>query len=198
MEDTMKKTLDQIENQSRDLIANTIHPVNTIAPEEKKGETINTVEIVKPKHPGGRPKDYKGEETINKVREYIQNCIDEETEFHKTRGEKSDSYERVLKVKLPSIEGLAVFLNVARETIYDWKSKYEVFSDIIEELLALQANRLLDGGISGAYNSTIAKLILSKHGYHDKQEIEHSGVIETIERVSFSPVMARESQEDAN
>lgn len=77
-------------------------------------------------------------------------------------------------VNLPTFEGLAIHLGVHRDTLYDWDKKYSEFSDIIERLKQFQAHRLINNGLSGKYNHTIAKLILSKHGYADKQEIDHT------------------------
>jgi hypothetical protein len=34
-----------------------------------------------------------------------------------------------------------------------------------------QEQRLLNKGLDSGYNSTIAKLVLSKHGYRDSQEL---------------------------
>jgi FMN phosphatase YigB (HAD superfamily) len=128
-------------------------------------------------HAGGRPLEYS-EEVLTKTRAYLQECVDTEYEFHKTRGEKSDSYEEKIRIKLPKIEGLALYLKVSRETVYDWERKYKEFSDMLEELRQLQSERLIDGAMSGRYNPTIAKLLLSKHGYIEKseQEIDHKGL----------------------
>lgn len=120
----------------------------------------------------GRPTIYS-KEIINKTKKYLESCKDKEDEFHKTRGEKSDGYERILRVKLPTIEGLAGYLHVARDTIYQWRREYKEFSDIIEELLQKQADALIANGLSGSYNSTIAKVLLTKHGY--REGIEHGG-----------------------
>ena len=76
---------------------------------------------------------------------------------------------------MPTIEGLAVFLEITRETIYAWskdKTKEE-FSYIIKGLLDLQGKKLLAGGLKGTMNSTIVKLILSKHGYKEESKQEH-------------------------
>ena len=118
-------------------------------------------------HAGGRPTDYHGEETIAKVRDYIASCIDEEREIM-----NADKLTTRLKVKLPSIEGLAVYLDVTRETIYEWRKVHPEFSYIIGRLLATQAERLLSNGLSGDYNSTITKLILTKHQYHDRVDTD--------------------------
>lgn len=123
-------------------------------------------------HPGGRPIEYN-DEVPKKAQEYLDKCVDEEDEYHKTRGEKSDSYDRIIRVRLPTIEGLAVYLGISRATVYDWKEKYPEFSDIIEKLQSVQADRLLLNGLSGDYNPVIAKVLLTKHGY--REGIEQTG-----------------------
>lgn len=120
---------------------------------------------------GGRPVQYSND-TINKVYEYIDLCVDEYDTFHKTRGTTSDSYERLVKVKLPTMEGLALHLGIHKDTLYDWKSKYPEFSDSLGKVMQLQADRLMSNGLSGDYNPTIAKLLLMQHGY--REGIDHS------------------------
>lgn len=86
-----------------------------------------------------------------------------------------------LTVNLPTIEGLALYLEISRSTLYLWQKEHKEFSDIIEILQQKQAQVLINNGLSGDYNPTIAKVLLTKHGYTDKQEIdqktEHSGGI---------------------
>jgi DNA-binding transcriptional regulator YiaG len=121
----------------------------------------------------GRPTEY-GPELLKKAQEYLANCKDETAQIVKqANSEKGyEMYENKLKVKLPSIEGLARFLNVSRSTLYEWEKEYPEFSDILEAIKAEQAERLINNGLSGDYNSTIAKLILTKHGYSDKTETD--------------------------
>ena len=72
---------------------------------------------------------------------------------------------------IPSIVGLAVVLKVGKSTLYDWiRDERNGFSDIAEDLLDHQHLALTNGGLFGDFNSSIAKLILTKHGYSDKQE----------------------------
>lgn len=128
----------------------------------------------------GRPKKYR-QEFVAEVAKYLAKCKDEETEFHKTRGEKSDSYERVLKVNLPSIEGFAEYLRVSKDTLYEWKKLYQDFSDALDEILVKQHNALVSGGLSGNYSPVIAKLLLStNHGYKEKSDVTSDG-----EKISF-------------
>ena len=66
---------------------------------------------------------------------------------------------------IPTIEGLSVYLNVSRSTVYKWKGDNAEFSDILEDLMARQAKELFSNGLTGDFNPTITKLILTKHGY---------------------------------
>ena len=78
---------------------------------------------------------------------------------------------------IPSHAGLANYLEVRRETLYDWakqKNKAE-FSNILGEILAKQEEMTLNGGLSGTFNASIAKLLLGKHGYSDKQDTQLTG-----------------------
>lgn len=109
---------------------------------------------------------------IKKTKEYIDICGDDIYEYHKTRGDKSDTYERRVKVSLPTIEGLALHLGVRRSTVYEWRDRYPAFSDTLDALLATQAVMLQNGGISGDYNPLITKLILShNHGMKERSDL---------------------------
>lgn len=118
---------------------------------------------------GGRPTDYN-EQILTDTWDYIQNTNDE-----------WDNVNKYLKVNIPTIEGLALYLEVNRSTIYQWQKDHKEFSNIIDTLQQKQAQQLINKGLSGNYNPTIAKVLLTKHGYTDKQEIdqktEHSGSI---------------------
>lgn len=119
----------------------------------------------------GRPTKYSSN-IIAKTRAYIASCVDEVFEYHKTRGEKSDSYDRRVKVKLPTLEGLSLHLKVHRDTIHAWSKDHPTFSDALEELKALQSERLITGALSGDYNPLIAKLILSaNHGMKERSDV---------------------------
>ena len=100
----------------------------------------------------GRPTKYT-EELVNKAKTYIA------------------SYESSGDV-IPSIAGLASVLDVSRTLLYDWEKKYPEFLYILEAIKREQQKVLLNKGLSGDFNSAITKLVLGKHGYHDKQDIE--------------------------
>ena len=77
---------------------------------------------------------------------------------------------------VPSVAGLSVEINVNRDTIYDWVSQVDKqeFSDMVGKILSKQERELLNRGLDGKFNSNITKLMLAKHGYHDKQEIDQT------------------------
>jgi len=124
------------------------------------------------KKKGGRPTKYS-KKILQKTQEYINSCEDQERQIVKqSNAEKGyEMYDTKLVVKLPTIEGLAVHLRINRDTIYTWCQDHKEFSDIIEELKAKQADRLLNNGLSGDYNPTIAKVLLTKHGYIERKEL---------------------------
>jgi len=120
---------------------------------------------------GGRPTVYKPA-ILKKAKEYLEQCQDEEVQQTIGLSAKgTELYKNKLKVKLPSIEGLAGYLGVHKDTLYEWEKEYEEFSDVLGAIRSEQADRLINNGISGDYNPTIAKLLLTKHGYSDRTEL---------------------------
>lgn len=80
---------------------------------------------------------------------------------------------------IPTIEDFAIYLDVNRSSIYEWKGGntkiHAEFSDIVDGILALQAKTLINKGLKGIFNPTITKLILSgKHGYVEKSEVDQN------------------------
>jgi hypothetical protein len=109
--------------------------------------------------PAGRPTKYNSK-TIDKVKEYMK--------------------KRDRENKLPSIEGLALYLDVNRSSIYEWKEKHKEFSNILERLLGDQVQKLFDNGLSGEWNATIAKLVLAKHGYKEQKEVDNTHSLKVL------------------
>lgn len=79
---------------------------------------------------------------------------------------------------VPSIVGLSRYLDTRRRQLYQWKdeNRNERFTHILEKIIEEQKRLLLAKGLSGEFNSNIVKLMLGKHGYSDKQQIEQSGI----------------------
>lgn len=123
----------------------------------------------------GRPTSYDFPKLHKIVEQYIADCVDEEDEFHKTRGEKSDSYDRIIRVRIPTIEGLCLKLDISKDTLYEWIKIHPEFSDDIDKVQKLQAERLIQNGLNGNYNPTIAKVLLTKHGYREGMDSTTNG-----------------------
>ena len=77
------------------------------------------------------------------------------------------------EIALPSHVGLAMHLNVSRSTMYSWAEEEDKqeFSDILENILEKQQSELINKGLMGVFNPTIAKLVLGKHGFNDNQKL---------------------------
>lgn len=123
------------------------------------------------KHPGGRPQEYK-EKYISRVDEYLELNQDEEIQVVKQSSEKYEVFDNKLKVKLPTIEGFALFIGVSKRVLYEWEKIYPEFMHALDKIRTEQHNRLVNSGLSGDYNSTIAKLMLSSnHGMREKSDM---------------------------
>jgi hypothetical protein len=78
---------------------------------------------------------------------------------------------------IPQMAGLSIELDIHRDTIYDWCNDpdKQAFSDIVAKCLRAQERKLLNGSLTGDLNPTIAKLILTKHGYSERIQQELTG-----------------------
>lgn len=118
-------------------------------------------------------------------------------------------------VLLPTIEGLALELDLDRDTIYAWETVPELaeeptdadvekrdlrtqFSYIVRRLRLSQAQKLLQNSLVGRYNPIITKLLLSKHGYVEKSEQDFTSGGNTIKPVLVKFVGEGDTNSTAN
>lgn len=115
----------------------------------------------------GRPTEYS-EEKLGAAKMYLKNF-------------KSDGEI------LPTIEGLARALEIRRETVWDWCKDEEKaeFSNVVADIQSEQAKMLINKGLDGTYNPSITKLILSKHGYREASEVDHTSQGERITGINY-------------
>ena len=99
-------------------------------------------------NPIGRP-SLLTPELIAKAREYLLGYVDQ--------GDV-----------IPSAAGLACWLGIAKSSIYLYAQQNEAFSDTLDAIQAKQETLTLNKGMTGEFNSTIAKLVLANHGYSDR------------------------------
>jgi len=103
--------------------------------------------------PAGRPTKYT-KALLDKAREYLIEWKDQ--------GDM-----------IPSHEGMQEYIGLSSTCMYDWgrDETKEEFKAILDECLVKQRRELINKGLSGDFNSNITKLVLGKHGYHDKQDL---------------------------
>lgn len=80
---------------------------------------------------GGRPPKIPND-LIKQATDYLQQCEDDLQEVitQSREGGNVTTTKKLISVNLPSIAGLARWLNVSRETIYKWQEAKIEFSDI--------------------------------------------------------------------
>jgi len=84
------------------------------------------------------------------------------------------SYEDLGEL-VPTIVGLAIHLDVTTKTIYNWATEEKPeFLRIFTRVEQTQHRGLVNGGLSGEYNPAITKMMLTHHGYSDKQQVDLS------------------------
>ncbi len=120
--------------------------------------------MIKPKHAGGRPSTYN--------KEVLQQCY-----FYLENYDNEDIGDMI-----PSVEGLAGYINRARSTLHKWRGEAgkEEFSVMLDKINETQKKVLINKGLSGEFNSNITKLILGVHGFSEKSQRENTGEIKIV------------------
>lgn len=108
-------------------------------------------------------------EYVGIVDQYLAQCQDKHTRtlISSNKGRRAYSYR--FTVQLPSKEDFAEFIGVSRKTLYNWADENDEFADALERIDNEQKKRLINSGLEGTYNPTIAKLMLSSnHGMRER------------------------------
>lgn len=106
----------------------------------------------------GRPTKYNLQ-VIDKVNKYLADAIPE-------------------NMDIPTVEGLALELDVNEDTLYEWAKLHPEFSDALKRLKILQKQHLTKIGIFGGkeINSNIVMLLLKvNHNMIETQRTELTG-----------------------
>jgi len=69
---------------------------------------------------------------------------------------------------IPTIVGLALFLKINKDTVYEYAKRYPEFKKSLTKVLELQERKLLSESLVNKYNSRIAILLLSRHGWKEE------------------------------
>lgn len=82
------------------------------------------------------------------------------------------------QMELPTVEGLAITLNVDDDTLNDWAKKHEEFARIFKKLKMFQKVQLINGGMYGGKEVNQAMFIFLlkvNHGMIETSRTELSG-----------------------
>lgn len=78
---------------------------------------------------------------------------------------------------VPSLVGLACYLDISLKTIHNYKNDESTDADFLHTLEMIdnhQHRQLLNGGLKGELNAQIVKLGLFNHGYSDKAQVDNT------------------------
>ncbi|WP_334468197.1 DNA-packaging protein [Arsenophonus sp. PmNCSU2021_1] len=89
---------------------------------------------------------------------------------------------------VPSVAGLACYLGISRSTAQEYAKENQEFSGTLEAIKTIQENSLINKGLTGEFNPTIIKLMLSNHGYAEKQETALRGKEGGAIKIETSPM----------
>jgi len=123
------------------------------------------------KHPGGRPTKFH-DGMYKQITEYISMCGREQ-------------------MSLPTIEGLADYLDVTSDTIRRWSKENQEFSATVKRILDKQKIQLMQDGMYGGkeVNAAMAIFLLkANHGLKD-------GGNQTNVQVNVSPILGGQTNE---
>jgi hypothetical protein len=109
----------------------------------------------------GKPTSYN-DELLEKAKQYLNYFLQEESDI------KIVPAGQVI----PTAVGLCSHIGIGTSTSSVWekddtKLEYRAVLDGIKQVQHIIA---LNGGMAGTFNAPIVKLLLTKHGYHDKSE----------------------------
>ena len=126
-----------------------------------------------------RPSSYS-QEIVELAEEYLS--------YFFNKDEQPEHFEQAV----PTIVGLCSHINRGTTTVYNWANdddpKKAAFRDILDKVLEIQHLKLVNGGLMGFLNPVITKMMLTKHGYSDKQEVDHTTKGEAMQpAIQFVP-----------
>jgi hypothetical protein len=134
-----------------------------------------------------KPTKFNKKSFLNKLEKYLRSTTDKAEVIKGKRG-----IAVKFQVHLPTIPDFAIFLGITKKTLYNWRNwepgkgeenpknqeRKEVAEYAFDRILTEQQTRLINKGLSGDYNPTIAKLILdANHGIREEVNLNNKGEV---------------------
>lgn len=130
------------------------------------------------KHPGGRPTKYNPD-VFRKIKEYLSMCGREQT-------------------GLPSLEGLALHLDVRRETIWEWSKRYPEFSNSLKKIAEKQKQQLMEDGMYGGKEVNAAMAIFLLKAVHRMKDGSSVAVQVNVKPILGGDTLVDVQTDDSN
>ena len=127
----------------------------------------------------GRPTKYH-DEIPQEMLDYFYRALDKQVTEEVATATGVKVINKTTANRFPSFEGFCVSICIARDTLYNWKKKYPLFSDTFEKCRQVQREFLMVHSLEGNYNAGFSKFLLTNISeYKDKvhQEIESTQTI---------------------
>lgn len=115
----------------------------------------------------GRPTKYLPEAIYPKIEEYLAQCSREQT-------------------RLPTIEGLALFLGIDDDTVVEWGKKSVEFSAAIKKIKMLQKEQLMNDSFYGGKEVNAGAGVFMLKANHGMKENDPS----TLIQVNVQPILS--------
>ncbi len=132
---------------------------------------------------------------------YTPQMLDESLEYLNLFSLKQGERECLVDQEvIPTIVGLCRYIKRSKSTVYSWLKDEDKgdFLDIVSAIEESQHISLVSGGLSGSYNPMITKLILSKHGYSEKTEVDNTSSDGSMTPKAYSPEQYKNAQNNIN
>ena len=149
--------------------------------------------VLSPGNSGGAVSKYKHEYSTTTFEKYLSKC----EEGHKPTliPTKKGSYITLQNAKLPSIDGYSDFIGFSNETLRNWAAEHPEFAKTLDKLKSIQKTYLINMGLSGRYNSNIAKLLLGvNHGMVERKKGDSKYEMMGIVKLFYDEVDRKEKE----
>lgn len=128
--------------------------------------------VLSPGNSGGAPEKYLPEYASSKMKEYLTFC---EKGNEPTLIPTKSSYIVLPNAELPSLIGYAQYLKFSRQTLENWATRHSDFARALDMLKNIQRSFLINNGLSGRYNSGMARFLLGvNHGMIERKEVDNT------------------------